>query len=494
MEVLVCLSYKMHFTIKIYGFILCIGGWFIASSQTHHFLNYSFENIEDEIPVLTKQLRFAKDSSSLNYKLGQCFYELNMDDKAHQYFSEAKKQFASQENPYQYDCDYYLHKTLTGDEGNVIDTTYAYLKNFQKHAFQENNAAEIALAQLEWAKIHLVDILQHREATKSLEFIDKAEKNIQNSDSLSLYYECSILRAIAYQLKGDFQRAQENYQESLRLAKNNKDNFQLFLVNNNMGRLMFENEDYPMALHYYTAAENIPLVKNKKQSFRLLYNNLKNYYKHTKNDNKYILYTQKLDSLEKELNYMGQLFNVSHAELASHQENSSHLHQLKQSFNRNRIVYGIIIFMVFLIAMYSFVRWLKADKSKKELEQSHEKKIKTLQIKHKQTLQKLDNMKELVIKDHIILKNKAKVYLDELYYIQSQDHYLQLFEKEGKNFIRGSIKQILDELPPNFKQSHRSFIVNTNYIQRISATHIFLETGAEIPLSRTYKKNFKNLS
>jgi DNA-binding LytR/AlgR family response regulator len=41
----------------------------------------------------------------------------------------------------------------------------------------------------------------------------------------------------------------------------------------------------------------------------------------------------------------------------------------------------------------------------------------------------LESVKKKSIIEHIILKNKSTVHLDDLYYIRADDHYLELITK-----------------------------------------------------------------
>ena len=137
--------------------------------------------------------------------------------------------------------------------------------------------------------------------------------------------------------------------------------------------------------------------------------------------------------------------------------------------------------------MYSFIRWKRVDHTKKKLDLEKE----SLQIEHTQTIQELEKVKQLVIEDHIVLKNRTKIYLKELLYIKAEDHYLQLYTSKKKEFVRCKISEIIKELPPNFTQVHRSFIINKNSIISNNGTSVFLEGKIEIPLSRNFKKNIE---
>lgn len=119
-------------------------------------------------------------------------------------------------------------------------------------------------------------------------------------------------------------------------------------------------------------------------------------------------------------------------------------------------------------------------------------KISILEKEKTETLKKMDELQRIVTKDYIILKDKTKVYISNLRYIKSEDHYLNLFLSDGKNhFVRGKLKNIKNELPPNFIQCHRSYLVNTNYIKQIGQDFLTLVNQEMIPVSRTYKSVFK---
>lgn len=114
-----------------------------------------------------------------------------------------------------------------------------------------------------------------------------------------------------------------------------------------------------------------------------------------------------------------------------------------------------------------------------------------LQEEKSETLQKLDELKSIVIKNHIILKDKTKVYISDLMYVKSDDHYLNIFTSDDKShFVRGKLSNIRQELPPNFIQCHRSYIVNSNFIKRVNSDSITLIDKTQIPLSRSYRSKF----
>lgn len=120
----------------------------------------------------------------------------------------------------------------------------------------------------------------------------------------------------------------------------------------------------------------------------------------------------------------------------------------------------------------------------------YRKKNKVLEKDQLETVQKIEELKSIVIKNHIILKDKTKIYISNLIYIKSDDHYLRVYTSDGKNnFVRGKLSKIQEELPPNFIRSHRSYIVNKNFIKKINNSHLILIDNTEIPISRSFKDN-----
>ncbi len=139
-------------------------------------------------------------------------------------------------------------------------------------------------------------------------------------------------------------------------------------------------------------------------------------------------------------------------------------------------IFGVVS-LLFIVSFYLYKRYKKKSAALEE-EQS-------------ETLQKIDELKSIVIKNHIILKDKTKVYISDLVYIKSEDHYLNVYTSNGKShLVRGKLSAIKEELPPNFIRCHRSFIVNANFVKQVHPTKLELIDKSQIPLSRSYKDKF----
>ena len=107
---------------------------------------------------------------------------------------------------------------------------------------------------------------------------------------------------------------------------------------------------------------------------------------------------------------------------------------------------------------------------------------------YKQSRKEVREIKQLVIKNHIIFKDKTKVYINDLMYIKAEDYYIRVFTSDGKNHLaRVRLSDLDEQLPPNFIRTHRSHITNRNFVKQISKTILFLLDGSTIPISRKFK-------
>jgi DNA-binding LytR/AlgR family response regulator len=107
---------------------------------------------------------------------------------------------------------------------------------------------------------------------------------------------------------------------------------------------------------------------------------------------------------------------------------------------------------------------------------------------YEQSRKEVREIKQLVIKNHIIFKDKTKVYINDLMYIKAEDYYIRVFTSDGKNhLVRGRLSDLDEQLPPNFIRTHRSYITNRNFVKQISKTILFLLDGGTIPISRKFK-------
>ncbi len=274
---------------------------------------------------------------------------------------------------------------------------------------------------------------------------------------------------------------------SLEIAKKNQD--YLRQVYNLINLAVNENSrgNYKTAIDYLHQIEAIPNSKYNIKIGRIVANQFGNAYYGLKDSVKVAKYdairdnySRIIDDFKKNSNFYE--IDVKY-QTKEKDEQIKSLSVLRESFTKHKTVYSILLFFVFLLALYSFLRWKRVDRKKKQLQQEKH----SLKEAHQKTKIELETVKKVVINDYIVLKNKSKVYLKELIYVKSDGHYLNLHTTSKKEFVRGKISEIEKELPPNFIKCHRSYIVNENYIKQYNRTHVFMINGDSIPLSRGFK-------
>lgn len=96
----------------------------------------------------------------------------------------------------------------------------------------------------------------------------------------------------------------------------------------------------------------------------------------------------------------------------------------------------------------------------------------------------------------IVIENRdgrIVVPVSQIYYLEARDKkvYFRLRDREYSKY--DTLENVKASLPPGFVQSHRSFVFNTQYLDRIklSENSIYLENDIIVPLSRSYKASIK---
>lgn len=94
---------------------------------------------------------------------------------------------------------------------------------------------------------------------------------------------------------------------------------------------------------------------------------------------------------------------------------------------------------------------------------------------------------DLYIKSgHEILKLRSS----EIVYIKSDGDYTKVITDSKKHLSHSSLKDWLTKLDNNFCQVHKSYIINMDYLSKMSSSKIHLTGNHLIPIGRAYKKNF----
>lgn len=104
-------------------------------------------------------------------------------------------------------------------------------------------------------------------------------------------------------------------------------------------------------------------------------------------------------------------------------------------------------------------------------------------------VKKLEEKSQEEEQQYVILRSKAVVDPGRIRYIQADDHYLEFYlnDKDRPEVDRNKLSAILEILPAQFVQIHRSTIVNLEYVKTIYGNYLLLKNGEELKLSRTFK-------
>ncbi len=111
---------------------------------------------------------------------------------------------------------------------------------------------------------------------------------------------------------------------------------------------------------------------------------------------------------------------------------------------------------------------------------------------HEKLKEQLGREEQNDSKGYIKLTSKAVIPSHKISHIKSDDHYLEFYLIDGtKEVDRNKLTEVLETLPANFIQTHRSFAINLDQIKVMFAEKIEMQNGSEVKLSRTYKKKFQ---
>lgn len=122
-------------------------------------------------------------------------------------------------------------------------------------------------------------------------------------------------------------------------------------------------------------------------------------------------------------------------------------------------------------------------------------KEKEIEVLNEELDKKSDGIKEN-ISEHLLLKSKALIDLNQLMYIKSDGAYLEYYleDRDRPEIDRNTLKNVISELPSDhFVQVHRSYIVNMQFVKSIFSTKLMLKTGEDINISRSFKSNLENI-
>ncbi len=93
----------------------------------------------------------------------------------------------------------------------------------------------------------------------------------------------------------------------------------------------------------------------------------------------------------------------------------------------------------------------------------------------------------------ISVKNQTiPLKIHDMIYLESDDHRVTIYTEEKQYTLYQKISELIKELPSQFEQCHKSFLVNMEWIHSIEYKTVNLRNGKQIPISRTYREKFQN--
>ena len=478
----------------------------LTTSLTAHELKKSGEPLSSQSPkkyinaALQKNPATTIEAAGFFYNLGLSYSYLNQEEKAVEYLIKSKKLFEKKGmTSVAKDISLEIHCVIASQE-HYNKYSDNFLSEFYNYAKQNESAHRLALAYNEFGKMDLdewqKDSISNPVKLNHSEKMFKTALQFNNKDSkpgtaAKIYHNLFAV----YLFRGELEKARKYQDTAFVFAKKENNAEEIFTGNYSVGLTYFYEENYVTAISWFKQAEPIKLAYYGQKYRRLLYKKMMESYDALNDQPNRRKYQKLYLDLEAKINDEQQNIAIHETEqkynVQEKDKKISSLQEFKDKFYKNRLIFGVLLFLVFLLALYSFVRWKKVDYYKKKLQteklQVQEEK-QVIEEVHLKTVEELEKVKKIVTEGHIILKDNTKVYLADLMYVKAEDHYLNLYSKDGKkHFVRGKISDILNELPPNFLKCHRSYIVNTNYINTYGKGAAILKNKEKIPVSRNFK-------
>lgn len=317
---------------------------------------------------------------------------------------------------------------------------------------------------------------------QSLKLIEDFENNIP-LDSVPKAIRASLFNNMGQTMvrNEDFDKALFYNFQSLNAKKESGVTFGLANQYNNIADVYIKTEDYPLAIHYLDTA--LTLASSNRQKFQI-YKNLQ--LSHQENGN----YEQSLEFANLYIALKDSLNEVmTQKELASlgfdyeNKTKDEFINKLKNLSTTYKSLFLVLI-VLSLLGLSIFYR------------KNKEAKLEVVQLQGE-----LENFKDKQIYSEeaykpqkFVLNNKRIIDLEEVIYIKSSGHYIELYlnNESQPELDRNSLTKILIDLPDDrFIRIHKSYIVNMEYIKIINSKELMLTNGIWLNLSRTYKDELK---
>ena len=449
--------------------------------------DYFYKKEMQTIVQLKKEVKNEKFDALKQLKIAELYANINCEDSAYAtYYNVFEKERINKtlnEEEYK-ELLFQLHRTESSKHNYSKDRRF-FLNQLKIRS--ENDRSDKWFAKIENQRFGdiYVDSSKYQLAFEKLKLIQKTNFYKTNTE-----FQATILLNLGnvFTSLKEFDLSKQALLQSLQLSIKNKDDLGRVYALINLGVNERVRGNYEKALSFLNQTDAIPIEKYRIKISRivafqklLVYEGLNDTVAAKKQEK---LYT-KLDSLINDFAINSNFYEIDVKYLTKEKDAKIvEFSDLEDRFLRNKILYGFLILVTFILALYSFIRWKKVDKSKRILALEKEK----VEQESIETKVELETVKKKSIIEHIVLKNKSIVHLDDLLYIRSDDHYLELITTVKKETTRGSLKEIEDQLPPNFFRCHKSYIVNSNFVKTNTIKGIVMQNNDFVPTSRKYRE------
>lgn len=93
---------------------------------------------------------------------------------------------------------------------------------------------------------------------------------------------------------------------------------------------------------------------------------------------------------------------------------------------------------------------------------------------------------------HIIVKSggaNQRIEMSSIVYLESKNKQVLVNMGETTLAFSGKLSEVMEQLPPYFVQTHKSYVVNLARVASMTRDDMATEDGVRIPVSRQYYKN-----
>lgn len=101
-----------------------------------------------------------------------------------------------------------------------------------------------------------------------------------------------------------------------------------------------------------------------------------------------------------------------------------------------------------------------------------------------------------ISKDKLVIRDAYKdivIPMNSILYGKASNNYVEIYSSKRRWVVRSTLLNLLEQLPPDkFIQIHRSFFVNTSFVESVTSSKIVVN-GEVLPVSKGFENQVKSL-